>query len=147
MATDTDAPFTPAQRLNRGLIRTLSGPIDVARGAVGLTAQAISSVASGVKGRYRASKLRRDVTDAQNALRHEFAAAQDAVTSLPQTVAKAAKAAETAGDGRGRRRLWRMATAATMALAGGAATFSAVRRSRKPETSTLPPSVTVEPKP
>ena len=144
MATETDAPFTPAQRLNRGLTRTLSGPIDVARGAVGLTAQAISSVASGVKGRYRASKLRRDVTDAQNALRHEFAAAQDAVTSLPQTVAKAA---ETAGDGRGRRRLWRMATAATMALAGGAATFSAVRRSRKPETSTLPPSVTVEPKP
>ncbi len=89
MATETDAPFTPAQRLNRGLTRTLSGPIDVARGAVGLTAQAISSVASGVKGRYRASKLRRDVTDAQNALRHEFAAAQDAVTSLPQTVAKA----------------------------------------------------------
>jgi Cell wall synthesis protein CwsA len=143
MAAKTDPPLTPAQRLNRGLTRTVSGPVDVTRGVAGLATQTISSAASGVRGRYRASKLRRDLGEAQSALRQELTAAQEAVTNLPHVLA------ETRADKRGKPRLRTLATAAGVTvLAGGAAAFSAVRHTvRPPEASPLPPSVDVDPKP
>ncbi len=141
MTAKSDTPLTPAQRLNRGLTRTLSGPVDVARGVVGLGAQAVSSAASGVAGRVR-GKFRQDLADAQNALRHELTAAQEAVVNLPQTLADAR------AEHRGKPRIRRLLAAAGVVLAGGAAVFSALRRTvRPPEPSPLPPSVDVEPKP
>ena len=140
MSTRTDSRLTPTQRLARGLAHTAAGPVDVTRGALGLTAQSVAATASGLRRRYRASKLKRDLADAQIAVRHELAAAQDAVAALPQTLADA-------GRSRHGRRLLVGAAAGVAVLAGGAAVFSVVRRSRKPEPSPLPPSVQVEPKP
>jgi len=140
MATETDSAIdtrlTPARRLTQGLAHTAGGPVDITRGAVGLTVQGISGTASGLRRRYRAGKLKRNLADVHNAVRHELAAAQEAVASLPST------------DGNRRRRLLIGAAATGLAtLAGGAALFSVVRRSRQPEPSPLPPSVSVEPKP
>lgn len=140
MSTRTDSRLTPTQRLARGLAHTAAGPVDVTRGALGLTAQSVAATASGLRRRYRASKLKRDLADAQIAVRHELAAAQDAVAGLPQTLADA-------GSSRHGRRLLIGVAAGVAVLAGGAAVFSVVRRSRKPEPSPLPPSVQVEPKP
>jgi Cell wall synthesis protein CwsA len=145
MATKTDTPLTtrltPAQRLNRGLTRTLSGPVDVARGVLGLGAQAASTAASGIGGRVRA-RFRHDLADAQNALRHELTAAQEAVANLPQTLA------EVRSEHRGKPRIRTLVAAAGVILASGAAVFSALRRTvRPPEPSPLPPSVDVEPRP
>jgi len=140
MSTRSVSRLTPTQRLGRGLAHTAAGPIDVTRGALGLTAQSVAATASGIRRRYRASKLKRDLADAQIAVRHEIAAAQEAVSTLPQTLADA-------GGSRRGRRLLIGAAAGVAVLAGGAALFSVVRRSRKPEPSTLPPSVHVEPKP
>jgi Cell wall synthesis protein CwsA len=140
MSTRSVSRLTPTQRLTRGLAHTAAGPVDVTRGALGLTAQSVAATASGIRRRYRASKLKRDLADAQIAVRHEIAAAQEAVATLPQTLADAR------GSRRGRRLLIGAAAGAAV-LAGGAALFSVVRRSRKPEPSTLPPSVHVEPKP
>lgn len=143
MTTQTDSRLTPTQRLTRGLARTAAGPVDVTRGALGLSAQSVAATVSAIRRRYRASKLKRDLADAQNAVRHELAVAQEAVAGLPHTLS------EVRSNRRGRRLL--IGTAAGVAaLAGGAALFSVVRRSRKPEPTTsspLPPSVHVEPKP
>src|SRR5690349_1286211 len=39
MTFRTDARLTPRQRLGRGLAHTAAGPVDIARGTVGLSAQ------------------------------------------------------------------------------------------------------------
>lgn len=138
MSTEIDTPLTPARRLGRGVAHTAAGPVDIARGALGVTAQAVVGTVSGLRNRYQASKLRRDLADAQNAARHELAAAQEMVAALPQALSEARG---------GRRRLFLGAAAVTAVLGGGAAVFSAVRRSRQSEPSPLPPSVSVEPQP
>ena len=97
MSTRSVSRLTPTQRLGRGLAYTAAGPIDVTRGALGLTAQSVAATASGIRRRYRASKLKRDLADAQIAVRHEIAAAQEAVSTLPQTLADAGAAAAAAG--------------------------------------------------
>lgn len=141
MAIHTDTRLTPSQRLTRGLAHTAGGPVDVTRGAVGLTAQSVASTVSGIRKRYQASQLRKELADAQNAVRHELAAAQEAVAALPQTLAEA-------GQTRRGRRLLIGAAVGTAVLAGGAVAFSVVRRSRRrAEPSALPPSVQVEPRP
>ena len=141
MATHHDTRLTPSQRLTRGLAHSASGPVDVTRGALGLTAQSISATASAARRRYRASRLRKELAEAQSVVRHELAVAQEAVAALPQTLSEA-------GQTRRGRRLLIGAAIGTAVLAGGAVAFSVVRRSRRrPEPSSLPPSVQVEPRP
>jgi hypothetical protein len=147
MTTDTDTRLTPRQHLTRGLARTAAGPVEVTRGAVGLAAQSVAAGASSIRRRYRAGKLRRDLADAQNAIRHGSAAAQEAVAALPRTLAELPHSlVEASRRRRGRRGLVLGAVAGAV-LAGGAALFAVVRRSRPSEPSPLPPSVQVDPKP
>lgn len=134
MSSKTRVRLTPSQRLSRGLKYSTVGPVDVTRGAVGLGVDSVRSSASWVGERYRSSQVARQ-------LKEEFAAAQDAIANLPETLDKARTS-------RRRRRPRLLAAGIAVAvLAGGAAAFTIVRRSTQPEPSPLPPTVEVTPKP
>jgi hypothetical protein len=144
MTSKTDSRLTPRQRLGRGLAYTTVGPLDIARGAVGLSAQSLSATAAGVRQQYRKSQLRRELTAAQDAVQatvaRELVAAQGVVAALPQVIQDARKP-------RRRTRPLLLILAGAGVLSAGAVVFSVARRKRQPEPSPLPPSVQVEPKP
>ena len=140
MSAKKDTRLTPRQRLNRGLANTAAGPVDVARGVVGLSAHSARTGASSLRRRYHEGRLARDLRNAQEALVQELAAAQEVVSGLPEALQQARRSQ------RRRPRSWVLAGAAAVVLAGGAAAFSIVRRSSQPEPSQLPPSVEVEPR-
>jgi Cell wall synthesis protein CwsA len=137
----TKDQLTPRQRLTRGLQYTAVGPVDITRGTVGLSMHGLYSAGSGIRRRYRASRVAEELGAAQEAVSRELAAAQEVVASLPQALAEARQPRH-----RGRRLA--VATAVGVAvLAGGAVAFSIIRRSMQPDPSPRPPSVDVEPKP
>jgi hypothetical protein len=144
MARIKTPALTPRQRFARGLKYSTVGPVDVTRGALGLSLQSVGSSAGWLRDQYRNGKLREDLEAAQEAIQHtlatELAAAQDIVVSLPETLQKARR-------GRRRPRPLVLAVAGVGVLAIGAVTFSIVRRSTQPDPSPLPPSVDVTPKP
>lgn len=144
MTSETAARLTPRQRLTRGLGETAAGPVNVTRGTVGLTAQSVVGTASAIRRGYRKSKLRKqlrkEAAAAKAAIGQEFAAAQDAIQALPQTLADARSRPN-------RRRVVALGVSGVAALALGAALFAVIRRSRTPEPSPLPPSVRVDPQP
>lgn len=146
MTTETAARLTPKQRLARGLADTATGPVDVTRGTLGLTAQSIAATTAAIGRGYRKGKLRRqlrkEAAAAKAAIGQELAAAQDAVQALPQTLAEARSQTR-----RGGRRALLLGATGVAVLAVGAALFTVVRRSRQPEPSPLPPSVRIEPQP
>jgi Cell wall synthesis protein CwsA len=144
MSSSTDSRLTSGQRLGRGLKYTALGPVDVTRGALGLGVSGAHSSASWVGDRYRRGRLKeqlsKDLAAVQETLGEEFAAAQEVVSNLPQSLKKA--------RARRRRRplLWVALGAAT--LAGGAVAFSLIRRSSRAEEAPVrPPSVEVTPRP
>jgi len=139
MTFRTDARLTPRQRLGRGLAHTAAGPVDIARGTVGLSAQSLCATASGIKRQYNKSQLRRELKAAQDIVTRELAAAQDVVANLPEVIQEARK------PKRSRKLLLAVSGLAVLGL--GAVTFSILRRSREPEPSPLPPSVQVDPAP
>ena len=102
---------------------------------------------SGLRDQYRKSQARKDLraelAAAGELVTREFAGVKDAVKDLPQVLADASPE----GDHGPRRRRLLLAGAAVATLAGGAALFSKIRRTRRPEPSVLPPSVPVEPRP
>ncbi|MBP3087103.1 cell wall synthesis protein CwsA [Mycolicibacterium fortuitum] len=132
MTANVDTRLDPRQRLARGLKYSTVGPVDVTRGVVGLSANTASAIATGLRKRYESGKLRR-----------QLAAAAEAVAALPEVLQEAAADPEP----KRRRRRLVIAGIAAAVLAGGAVTFSIVRRSSRPEPSPLPPSVEVSPKP
>ncbi|MGW4098487.1 cell wall synthesis protein CwsA [Mycobacterium sp. NPDC004974] len=132
MTANVDTRLAPRQRLARGLKYSTVGPVDVTRGVVGISANTVSAAAAGLRKRYESGKLRR-----------QLAAAAAAVAALPEVLQEAAAAPQPK---RRRRRLVIAAVAAAV-LAGGAVAFSIVRRSNRPEPSSLPPSVDVTPRP
>ncbi|WP_273733979.1 cell wall synthesis protein CwsA [Mycolicibacterium septicum] len=132
MTANVDTRLAPRQRLARGLKYSTVGPVDVTRGVVGLSADTVSAAAAGLRRRYESGKLRRQI-----------AAAAATVAALPEVLQEAAAAPQPK---RHRRRLV-IAGVAVAVLAGGAVTFSILRRSAQPEPSSLPPSVEVSPKP
>ena len=138
-AQKTTPRLTPRERLSRGLASTAVGPVDVARGLVGLGVHSAQAGASSLRRRYREGRLAHDLHSAQEALVQELAAAQEVVTGLPEALQQARRAQR-----HGKRPLL-IAGVAVAVLAAGAAAFSIVRRSARPEPSTLPPSVEVEP--
>jgi len=144
MSSKTRERLTPSQRLGRGLRYSTVGPVDVTRGAVGIGAESVRSSATWVSDQYRKSKVahqvKAELASAQEAIAAEVAAAQEIVANLPQTLDKARKSRR-----RGRPLL--LAAVGVAVLAGGAVTFSILRRSTQPEPSPLPPSVEVTPKP
>ncbi|MBN3511596.1 cell wall synthesis protein CwsA [Mycolicibacterium nivoides] len=132
MTANVDTRLAPRQRLARGLKYSTVGPVDVTRGVVGLTADTVSATAAGLRKRYESGKLRRQI-----------AAAAATVAALPEVLQEAAAAPQP----KRRRRRLVIAGVAVAVLAGGAVTFSILRRSARPEPSPLPPSVEVSPKP
>jgi hypothetical protein len=140
MSSKTVVRLTPGQRLGRGLKYSAVGPVDVTRGTVGLSLQGAHSAASRVRRSFERSKLAKELGDAQDTIAQELAAAQEVISTLPQVIADARK------PKRRKRPLLLVAVGAAV-LAGGAVTFSIVRRSMQPEPSPLPPSVDVAPKP
>ncbi len=142
MSVKSDTRLTPRQRLARGLTYSTVGPVDVTRGAVGLSAQSVAATVKGLRRRYQSGQLRRELAAAQQNIARELSAAGDVVAGLPQAIQDARA---------GQRRSWRpwvlAAAAGTVVVVGGAVAFSVVRRSSKPEPSSLPPSVQIDPKP
>jgi hypothetical protein len=131
--------------MGRGLKYTAVGPIDLTRGAVGVTANSIGSSVSWAANRYRrgraAKQLREDLAAAGDTIAQEFAAAQEVVSNLPAALQEARRPRRS-------RRPLLLVTAAALALAGGAAAFAVIRRSARPqEPSARPPSVDVAPRP
>ncbi len=133
--------LTPRERLSRGLTYTAVGPVDVTRGVVGLSVHSAQAGASSLRRRYQEGRLARDIRNAQEALVHELAAAQEVVTGLPEALAQARRSQ------RRKPRPWVLAGAAVVVLAAGGAAFSIIRRSSQPEPSPLPPSVDVDHRP
>jgi hypothetical protein len=141
MSAKTQARLTPRERLTRGLTYSAVGPVDVARGVVGIGLHSAQTTASSLRRRYQEGRLARELAAAQESLAQELAAAQEVVTNLPQAFQEARRSR------RHNRRPWLIAGAAAAALAVGAVTFSIVRRSMRPEPSPRPPSVDVQPRP
>ncbi len=129
MSSKTDVRLTPSQRLGRGLKYSAVGPVDVTLGTVGLSVKGAQSAAG---------RIRRSID--KNRIAKELDHAQEVLANLPQAITDARK------PKRSRRPLLFIAVGAVV-LAGGAVTFSIVRRSMQPEPSPLPPSVDVAPKP
>jgi Cell wall synthesis protein CwsA len=131
--------LTPRERLSRGLASTVVGPVDVTRGLVGLGVHSAQAGTSSLRRRYHEGRLAHDLHSAQEALVQELTAAQEVVTGLPEALQQARRAQR-----HGKRPLL-IAGVAVAVLAAGAAAFSMVRRSTRPEPSALPPSVEVDP--
>lgn len=141
MSATTKTPLTSRQRLNRGLAYTAVGPVDVTRGVVGLGLHSAQAGASNLRRRYQEGRLARELQAAQETIAQELAAAQQVITELPEVLQDARRTQRRS------KRPWVLAGFALLALAGGAAAFSIVRRSARPEPSRLPPSVDVQPRP
>jgi hypothetical protein len=141
MRAKAESRLTPRERLTRGLHYSAVGPVDVTRGVVGLGVHGAQSTASEVRRRYREGRLSREIASAQETIAQELAAAQEVVANLPQVLQEARK------KQRRSKRPLVIAGAAVAVLAGGAVAFSIVRRSMRPEPSSLPPSVDVQPRP
>ena len=136
----TTARLTPRERLARGLKYSTVGPYDITRGAVGITAGTVGSSVGWLRDQYRSGKLREELETAQDVVATEIAAAQEVIAHLPQAFQEARRSKR-------RPRPIVLVAAGVGVLAVGAVTFSIVRRSMRPEPSTLPPSVEVTPRP
>jgi hypothetical protein len=140
MSLKPDSRLAPRERLTRGLKYSAVGPVDITRGVVGIGVHSARSTAAGLRRRYRAGQLRRELAAAQQTISQELAAAQEVVANLPHALQDARRPKR-------RRRPLVLAAVGAVLLAGGAVAFSIVRRSSQPEPSPRPPSVEVEPKP
>ncbi|KAA1431222.1 cell wall synthesis protein CwsA [Mycolicibacter arupensis] len=135
MRLATQTQLTHRERLTRGLAYSAAGPVDVARGAVGLSGDAVRRGAVELRRLYRESQLSDRVAEAADAAARELAAAQEAVAGLPELL-------EGAAPRRHLRRPWLLVGAAGAALLAGGVVAVLIRRSNRPqETSPRPPSV------
>jgi len=128
------------ERLARGLKYSTVGPVDVTRGALGISLHSVGSSAGWLRDRYRSGQLREDLEAAQDAISNELAAAQEVVTNLPQALKQARRSKR-------RPRPLLLVAGGVVVLGVGAVAFSIIRRSTQPEPSPRPPSVEVSPKP
>jgi hypothetical protein len=134
MSSPTETHPTPGRRLTRGLCCTALGAVETVRGVAELALNGAQASARRLGDRQRGAELKERLSD-------DLAAVQAALADLPSGRRSAAKAA------RRRRRLF-IAAGATVVVAGAAAvTVAIIRRSTRPDPSTLPPSVEVNPKP
>jgi hypothetical protein len=141
MTAQAESRLTPRERLARGLTYSTVGPVDLARGIVGLGVDSARSTTSQLRRRYQQGQLAREIAAAQESIGEELAAAQEVIANLPQALQDARRAR------RRRPRPWVLVGAAVAVLAVGAAAFSIVRRSSHREPSPRPPSVDVQPRP
>ncbi|MDD7812200.1 cell wall synthesis protein CwsA [Mycolicibacter sinensis] len=135
MRLSTQNHLTHRERLTRGLAHTAGGPVDVARGAVGLSGAAVQRGAVELRRRYRESRLADHVADAADAAARELVAAGEVVAGLPEVLAY--------GEPRRHRirRSWVIAGVAGAALLAGGVVVLIRRSDRPEESSPRPPSV------
>ncbi len=141
MTSSTETRLTPGQRLTRGLAHTAAGPVDITRGAVGLSANAVAAAVAGARQRYRHSQLRKELAETQTALTRELSTAGEVLAELPESFREARANRRTS------KRPWIIAGAVAGTLVLGGAAFAFVRRNTQPEPSPRPPSVQIDPKP
>lgn len=142
MRLATDTPLTPRERLTQGLAHTAGGPVDVARGAAGLSGAAVRRGAVELRRRYRESRLADRVAEASDAAGRELIAAGEVIAGLPELL-------EGDGPRRRVRRSWVIAGAVGAALLAGGAVAVVIQRQRSnrpEEPSPRPPSVDAHPK-
>lgn len=132
-STTSPIRLTAPQRFARGLKYSTVGPVDVARGALGVGLNSALSSAAWVGNRYRRGRI-------PDQLGKDLTAAQDVVVSIPQALQEARRS-------RRRPRPIVVIGAGVAVLAVGAVSLSIIRRSTQPDPSPLPPSVDVMPKP
>jgi hypothetical protein len=142
MRAQAQSQLTPRERLARGLAYSAVGPLDVTRGVVGIGVHSAQTTAAELRRRYQQGQLARDIAAVQETVAQELAAAQEVVTNLPQALQEARRSQR-----RSKKRPLVIAGVVIAVLAGGAAAFSIVRRSSRPEPSPRPPSVDVQPRP
>lgn len=135
MGRRTEPKLTARDRLNRGLHYTAVGPVDITRGAVGVSVHGAESAASAIKRRAREARA------VQHELTKDAEAVKQVVAELPQVLQEVRKSQH-----RRRRRLFVFGFLGLAVVAGGAVAFSIARRSATPEPSALPPSIDVSPK-
>ena len=123
MALATDTPLTHRARLTRGLAHTAAGPLDVARGALGLSGAAVMRSLAEVRRRYRRTHLADRVADAADAATAQLAAAREMVAGLPELLDEAPQ----------RQRLGRSWAIVGAALVLGGVAAVAIRRSQRAE--------------
>ncbi len=140
MGGKTDTTLTPSERLTRGLRYSAVGPVDVTLGAIGVGAQSARSTAADLRRRYHAAQLARQAAAERDAV-GEVGIAQQLVSALPQAIQ------DVRSTDRRRRRLWVFGALGVASVVGGAVAFSIVRRSSRPEPSSLAPTVEVSSKP
>jgi hypothetical protein len=141
MGRKSETKLTSQERLARGLRYTAIGPVDITRGAVGVTAQSARSATGELRARCREARLAERAALLQEGLLEEAAAVKDVVVHLPQALQDARKTKH-----RRRRRLFIFGSIGVATVVGAVA-FTIVRRSSQPEPSALPPSVEVAPRP
>jgi hypothetical protein len=141
MGRKSETKLTSQERLARGLRYTAIGPVDITRGAVGVTAQSARSATSELRARYREARLAERAALLHEGLLDEAAAVKEVVANLPQALQDARKGTHR------RRRLFIFGGIGIAAVIGGGLVFTVVRRSSQPEPSALPPSVEVAPRP
>jgi hypothetical protein len=145
MSAKADNRLTHRERLTRGLTYSALGPVDVTRGVVGLGAHSAQATASRLRRRYRQGRRAREIGAAQETIAQELAAAQEVVANLPHALQDARRSQR-----RRSKRPLLIAGVTVLVLAGGAVSFSVVRRSlhrKRAEPSPRPPSVDVQPRP
>lgn len=140
MRLSTQNHLTHRERLTRGLAHTAGGPVDVARGAVGLSGAAVQRGAVELRRRYRESRLADHVADAADVAARELVAAGEAVAGLPEVLAYGEPKRHRI------RRSWVIAGVAGAALLAGGVVVLIRRSDRPEESSPRPPSVDAQPK-
>lgn len=140
MARKTEIRLTPRERLSRGLRYSAIGPVDVTRGAIGVSAQSARATAAQLRKRFQEAREAAAEWDALD----EQGPVQQVVAAVPQVIN------EVRASQRRHRRLWVFGTLGVVSVLGGAIAFRTIRSSQSEahgEPPSLAPTVEVSPKP
>lgn len=140
MGRKTEIRLTPRERLSRGLRYSAIGPVDVTRGAIGVSAQSARATAAQVRKRFQEAREAAAEWDALD----EPGPVQQVVAAVPQVIH------EVRVSQRRHRRLLVFGALGVLSVVGGAIAFRTIRSSQThthSEQSSLAPTVEVSPKP
>ena len=140
MARKTEIRLTPRERLSRGLRYSAIGPVDVTRGAIGVSAQSARATAAQLRKRFQEAREAAAEWDALD----EQGPVQQVVAAVPQVIN------EVRASQRRHRRLWVFGTLGVVSVLRGAIAFLAIRAGQGEahgEPPSLAPTVEVSPKP
>lgn len=140
MGRKTEIRLTPRERLSRGLRYSAIGPVDVTRGAIGVSAQSARATAAQVRKRFQEAREAAAEWDALD----EQGPVQQVVAAVPQVIH------EVRVNQRRHRRKWVFGILGVVSVVAGAIAIRTIRSSQSDthaEQSPLAPTVEVSPKP